>query len=154
MKTSITDKLDALHIDYTIKHHTRPVFTSEDAARERRVRLSQIVKTMLLTNQHGKIVVAVLPGNKRLNLKKLRRLTGSKALRLMDRGSVEHNLGLVAGAIAPVADVLTDLPLYVDPGVFSEATVDISSGDPRAGLELKRKDLKRLVKGATIAEIT
>ena len=154
MKTAVTDKLEALHIGYTIKHHARPVFTSEDAARERSIRLSQIVKTMLLTNRRSEIVVAVLPGDKRLDVKKLKKLTGLKDLRFMDRESVEQRLGLVVGAIAPMADFLAGLPLFVDPGVFAEAVVDISSGDPRAGLELRREDLKRLLKGATIVEIT
>ena len=71
MNTKVTEYLDRLKIPYKIKHHAQSVFTSEDAARERGVRLSQIIKTMLLIDQkHG--VVAVLPAHKKLDLKKLK----------------------------------------------------------------------------------
>ena len=40
MNTEITEKLDELQIEYKIKPHKKPVYTSEDAARERGVRLS------------------------------------------------------------------------------------------------------------------
>jgi prolyl-tRNA editing enzyme YbaK/EbsC (Cys-tRNA(Pro) deacylase) len=84
----------------------------------------------------------------------LKKLTGKKDLRFMDGKSVEKRFGFVVGAIAPVADILAGLLLYVDSGVFEEQFVDISSGDPRAGLELKAVDLRRLLGNATMAEIT
>jgi len=72
----------------------------------------------------------------------------------MGRESVEQKLGLVAGAIAPLGEVFQGIPVFVDPGVFNEALVDISSGDLGAGLELKQEDLRRLLNDATIVEIT
>jgi len=116
--------------------------------------LSQITKTMLLTSGRGQMVTAVLPGDKRLDLKKLKRLTGSKNLRFMDKEAVEKKLGLVAGAIAPLGDLFQGLALFVDPAVFAEEMVDISSGDPRAGLEIRSEDLKNLLQEATITPIT
>ncbi len=59
-KTHLTDFLDEQEIPYRVKYHNKPVFTSEDAAAERGVRLSQIVKTMLLTDGSN-VLVAVLP---------------------------------------------------------------------------------------------
>lgn len=153
MKTAITEKLEAREIPYTVKPHRRPVFTSEDAAAERGVHLSQIIKTMLLGNERGEVVVAVLPGDKRLDVKKLKRLTGSKDLRFMDGTAVQERFGFVVGAIAPVSDILAGLPLFVDPGVYEEEFVDISSGDPCAGLELRSADLKKLLEDAVVAEI-
>lgn len=154
MKTPITEKLDQLHIDYTVKPHSQPVYTSEDAARERGVRLSQIVKTMLLIDRNENMVVAVLPGDKKLNLKKLKKLMGVKDLKFLDRETVEQRLGLVAGAIAPIADFFSGVPLFVDPAVFEEDFVDISSGDPRAGVELTKETLRLLLKGCHITDIT
>jgi prolyl-tRNA editing enzyme YbaK/EbsC (Cys-tRNA(Pro) deacylase) len=154
MKTAVTAKLDSLNIKYTIKPHAKPVFTSEDAARERGVRLSQIVKTMLLLEKSGMVIVAVLPGDRRLDMKKIKKLAGVKDLRFMNKESVEKNLGLVAGAIAPTAELFAGSMVFVDPAVFDEKWVDISSGDPCAGLELAREDLKKLLNNSTIVEIT
>jgi len=153
VKTPVTARLEALGIPYLVKPHARPVFTSEEAARERGVRVSQIVKTMLLISGQGQVIVAVLPGHRRLDVKKVKRLTGIKNLRLVDRQTMEQKLGLVVGAIAPVVEQLEEAPLLVDPGVFAEEAVDISSGAPRAGLELSRRDLQKLLAHGRVADI-
>jgi Cys-tRNA(Pro) deacylase len=153
MKTAIYEKLDALQIQYTVKRHVKPVFTSEDAAKERNVRPSQIVKTMMLMDKNGMILVAVLPGNRQLDLKRLKNLLKVKDLRFVDRKAIEQRLGLVAGAIAPIAELFEGMPIFVDPSVYVEDLVDISSGDPRAGIELKSEDLQTLLKGSVVTEI-
>jgi Cys-tRNA(Pro) deacylase len=151
--TPVTNFLDELQVPYRIKHHSKPVFTSEDAARERRVNLSQIVKTMLLINQDGAVLVAVLPAHKKLDLKKLKKLTGSKNLQFMDKESIEKKTHLIVGAVAPVGKLFMGIPIFVDPSIFDEEFLDISSGDPTAGLELHRDVLKELLSGATFVEI-
>ena len=151
-KTRLTDFLDERKIPYQVKYHSKPVFTSEDAAIERGVRLSQIVKTMLLADGND-ILVAVLPSHKRLDVKKLKKLSGHKNLQFMDKESIERRTGLIVGAVAPIGRVLEGIPLFVDSSVFDEEFLDISSGDPKAGLELHRDDLRNLLKEATIVEI-
>ncbi len=154
MKTVITEKLEALKLNYTVKPHSQPVYTSEAAARERGVRLSQIVKTMLLMDRDERMVVAVLPGDKKLDLKKIKKHMGVKDLRFLDRKTIEQRLGLVAGAIAPIAELFGNIPVLVDPAVFQEDRLDISSGDPRAGLELTRENLRILLKDCNVMKIT
>ena len=153
LKTQLTDFLDEQMIPYRVKYHSKPVFTSEDAAIERGVRLSQIVKTMLLADGND-ILVAVLPSHKRLDVKKLKKLSGHKNLQFMDKESIERRTGLIVGAVAPIGRVMEGIPLFVDPSVFDEEFLDISSGDPNAGLELHRDDLRFLLSGATLIDIT
>ena len=153
IKTVITDLLDGLGIPYEVKPHDAPVFTSDEAARQRGVRLSQIVKTMLLRDKDDSILLAVLPGDRRLDVKKLRKLSGRKNLQLMDRKAIEDRLGVVVGALAPIGPAVAGLAAYIAPAVFEEDRLDISSGDPTAGVELDRDDLKRLLAHATVAEI-
>ena len=152
-KTQLTDFLDAQEIPYRVKYHSKPVFTSEDAAIERGVRLSQIVKTMLLADGND-ILVAVLPSHKRLDVKKLKKLSGLKNLQFMDKESIERRTGLIVGAVAPLGRNLEGIPLFVDLSVFDEEFLDISSGDPTAGLELHRDDLRFLLPGAILIDIT
>ena len=152
-KTQLTDFLDDQKIPYRVKYHSKPVFTSEDAAIERGVRLSQIVKTMLLADGND-ILVAVLPSHKRLDVKKLKKLSGHKNLQFMDKESIERRTGLIVGAVAPIGRGIEGIPVFVDPSVFHEELLDISSGDPNAGLELHRDDLRFLLSGATLIDIT
>ena len=140
-------------IFFKLKFHENPVYTSEDAARERGVRLSQIVKTMILKSSDGGAFVAVLPGDKRLNLQSVKKLIGKKDLSLMAPEAVAATFGLTVGAIAPIGNALAELQTYIDPSVFTEEFVDISSGHPEAGIELKSSDLKRLLRGAAVHPI-
>jgi Cys-tRNA(Pro)/Cys-tRNA(Cys) deacylase len=152
-KTEITEYLDERKITYKVKYHSKPVFTSEEAALERGVKLSQIAKTMLLSDGE-EVIVAVLPAHKRLDVKRLKKLSRHKNLQFMDRGSIEKKTALTVGAVAPIGRVLEGMSIFVDPSVFDEEFLDISSGDPNAGLELHRDVLKELLKEATFAEIT
>lgn len=152
-KTKVTDYLHEQKIPYSSKYHSKPVFTSEEAAIERGVRLSQVVKTMLL-GAGDFVVIAGLPSHKRLDIKKLKKITGNKNLRLMNKGGIEQKTGLTVGAVSPVGSGLESLPIFVDPSVFDEEFLDISSGDPKAGLELHREDLKDLLKEGRFVNIT
>jgi prolyl-tRNA editing enzyme YbaK/EbsC (Cys-tRNA(Pro) deacylase) len=153
METEITRKLDALRVPYKIKPHRMPVFTTEDAARERDVRVSQIVKTMLLVDPNEDIILAVLTGDSRLNVRAIKEYTGRKDLRFMAKSGMEQ-MGLVVGAIAPVDDRFNQLTKFVDPRVFEEDMVDISSGHPQAGIEIKSSCLKRLLDHLLIMSIS
>ena len=153
MQTEITRKFDALQIPYKIKLHRTSVFTSEDAARERGVRISQIVKTMLLIEPNGNVIMAVLPGDRRLNVKAIKQFTGHKDLRFMDKIGMEQ-MGLVVGAIAPVDDRFNHLVKFIDPRVFEEDIIDISSGDPKAGIEIESRYLKDLLDHSVIMPIS
>jgi Cys-tRNA(Pro)/Cys-tRNA(Cys) deacylase len=153
LKTDVMKFLEENQIPYKIKYHQKPVFTSKEAAIERGVRLSQIVKTMLLGNE-GLIILAILPSDRRLDVKKLRILTGRKNLQFMEKELIEQKTGLIMGAVAPIGTRVKGLPVFVDPSVFYEEILDISSGDPNAGIELHRDDLRFLLSGATFIDIT
>ena len=154
MKTDVTDFLDSLSVNYKVLPHSRQVFTSEDAAGQRGVRLSQIVKTMLLTGRGGPVIVAVLPGHKRLDPKRLKTISGDKSLQFMDRGEIEEKFGLTDGALSQIGPPLDALPVYVDPSIFDEEKITISSGDPSAGVEMESNDFRKLLNNAVVAEIT
>jgi len=153
LHTRVTRYLDERSVPYKIKFHSKPVFTSEEAAVERGVRLSQVIKTMLLTDGE-EILIAVLPSDRKLDTKKIKKLTGHKNLQFMGKESIEQKTGLTMGAVAPVGCGFEELHMFVDPSVFEEEFLDISSGDPKAGLELHREDLKDLLKEGRFVNIT
>ena len=66
--------------------------------------------------------------------------------------SIQMPNGLIVGAISPV-DLIGRARIVMDPGVLDEEFVDISSGDPLAGIELASKELRDLL-DAEIAVIT
>lgn len=146
METDVTKILTDRKIDFTIKKHQKEVFTCEDAARERNVRVSQIVKTMVGKDEKGNYHVCLIPGDKILKLKKVRKEAGGIKIDLVNPQELAKELNLTVGAISPLI-FPEGTKFYIDPTVLNEDLVDISSGKPEAGVELKSNDLVRIVDG-------
>jgi Cys-tRNA(Pro) deacylase len=152
MQREVIEYLESIGISFKIKPHSNPVYTSEDAARERGVQLSQIVKTMIGQDGEGKIHVAMIPGDKILKLKRLRQVAGSIRIELSEPTELESRFGLTVGAISPIQFINTDSRFYMDKSVLDEEFVNISSGKPDAGVELSSRNLRDIL-NATVCEI-
>ncbi|MBF0137589.1 MAG: YbaK/EbsC family protein [Magnetococcales bacterium] len=140
MKTSVTKFLDDLKVDYTVKPHQKEAFTSEDAAHERGIRLSQIVKCMVGHDEHGNLYVMLIPGDRILKLKKVREVAGGVRIHLVPPDELVKTFGVTIGAISPV-QFYQKSKIFMDHTIFEEDDVDISSGDLCAGIELKADKL-------------
>lgn len=74
VSTIVTRILDDAGVEYRIKMHNEQALTATEAARQRGVRLSQIVKAMLVRTQPGAFNAALIPDEQRLHLKQLARV--------------------------------------------------------------------------------
>jgi Cys-tRNA(Pro)/Cys-tRNA(Cys) deacylase len=135
----VTRPLDEAGVQFTIKPHEEIALTSSDAAEHRGVRVSQIVKCMVARSEQGDLCVALLPGDRTLKLRKVRKVVGSP-LALVDPEELANEMGLTVGAISPL-QLVGKARIFMDPTVLEEELVDISSGDLRAGIELPSKAL-------------
>lgn len=140
VKTDVTDHLDEMKVRYVVKPHREAALTAEAAARERGVRVSQIVKCMIGETESGRLVAMLIPGDKRLKSSKARKRVGASSLKLVAPERLVADFGLVVGAISPTQLVGRAL-ILADPTVLAQERITISSGDPLAGLELSAHDL-------------
>ena len=124
METVVTRFLSDRGVPYKLKRHLHPAYNCEEAARERGVRVSQIVKCMVGMDIEGDLHVMLIPGDKILKLKKVRSLAGGIKIDLMCREALAENFGVVVGAISPTqfAGIAT---FYMDHSVFLEDDIDI-----------------------------
>lgn len=152
MKTNAMRILEKKGINFIVKRHSRPVFTSAEAANERGIKLSQIVKTMVVLTIKGENIIALIPGDRELNLFRLGKLVGTKKATLVSRDEVKRLTGYKAGAVSPIG-MRKRFPVIMDERILNEELVDVSSGQPDAGIELRSKDLLDLTK-ATLARIS
>jgi prolyl-tRNA editing enzyme YbaK/EbsC (Cys-tRNA(Pro) deacylase) len=152
ISSAALDYLNSQGASCTLKPHERPALTCELAAEERGVRLSQIVKCMIGETDQGELVALLLPGDRKLKSSKARKWLNAKSLQLVTPELLKTEHGLIVGAISPV-DLIGRARIVMDPGVLDEEFVDISSGDPLAGIELPSKELRDLL-DAEIAVIT
>ncbi len=140
--TSVVRALDARGIGYRLLPHSEPVFTVEAAAQQRGVVKEEMVKSILLRDRKGKHVMACVTGDARLDPHAVRAHLGEgwKRLRFATAEEIREVTGFVQGAVAPVG--LPDgIPVLFDREIGECEKVNISSGDPMAGLELGTRDL-------------
>ncbi len=155
-RTKITDLLDTNHITYRLLPHTEPVFTVEAAAAQRGVVKEEMVKSILLKEKKGqRYVMACVTGDARLDPKAVRahlpETDGWKRLTFATAAEIQEVTGYVQGAVAPLC-LPDNVPVMFDDTIARCQKVNISSGDPMAGLELDPQDLIRLA-AAQIASI-
>jgi Cys-tRNA(Pro)/Cys-tRNA(Cys) deacylase len=153
--TPVTRALEAAAVPYRVLLQRAPALTVESAASARGVAPREMVKSLLLREKKGagRFVLACLPGDRQLDLKAVRASLGEGWRRLCFASDAElfEQTGLRRGAVAPVA-LRTDLPILFDPSIATRALVNISSGDPSAGVELDARALITLT-GARLAPI-
>ena len=142
VRTKIIDLLDAQKIGYRLLQHSEPVFTVEEAAAQRGVSKDEMVKSILLRDKDEHYVMACVLGYSRVNPKAVRTYVPSEWRRLSFATAEEilSVTGCVQGAVAPLG-LPDSVPVIFDAAITQCQKVNISSGDPAAGLELNTQDL-------------
>jgi Cys-tRNA(Pro)/Cys-tRNA(Cys) deacylase len=103
----------------------------------------RIFKTLLARLDGARLAVAILPVQRRLDLKALATAVGSKRARLAEAPEAERATGYVVGGISPLGQ-RRRLPTFVDDSALPLPRIYVSGG--RRGLEigLAPADLARL----------
>ena len=108
---------------------------SEDAASALGVPLCSVLKTLILIGREGPLA-AVIRGCDRLSMKKLRKVSGAKRLRMARPEEVERITGFPVGGVPPFAPAALGMPRFVDEAVLSQGEVYGAAGSPKAGVRL------------------
>jgi Cys-tRNA(Pro) deacylase len=145
LTTRITAFLDEAGVSYRVLPHSEPVFTVEAAAQQRGVRQEEMVKSILVRDRKRRDVMACVTGDAQLDPKAVRAVLPEdwKRLSFASRDEIFEVTGFVQGAVAPLC-LPEEMPVVFDEAIGRLERVNISSGDPMAGLELRPIDLLRL----------
>lgn len=124
-----------------------------DAARALDVDPAHVYKTLVArTDAPGTpLAVALVPADRRLDLKALAETFGAKRAALADVAAAERATGYVVGGISPLGQRRA-LPTVVDASAVGMATVYVSAGRRGLELALAPADLVRLT-GARVAAV-
>ncbi|KKC98258.1 regulatory protein [Photobacterium halotolerans] len=143
MDTPITRYLQQEGIDFLLLPHHKPARTIQEAAAERGVEAHRLVKSILLRDMGGLHVLACVPGTRQVDPKKVRTLLNCRRMTCADAQDVEDVTGLTIGTVAPIG-LKQPLPVIFDRSLCEYQTVNISSGNRMAGIELAMSDLVQL----------
>lgn len=110
---------------------------------------AEAAKCIVLLVKFGKkvsrFVLAVVPGDARVNMEALQRLMGASTVRFAEAGAAEALAGSGSGTILPFA-FDPALELIVDPDVAASATMYFNAGRLDRSLALDTADYLRLAR--------
>ena len=107
---------------------------------------AQIFKTLVAVGNKTGPVVAVIPSNQELDLKKIAKESGNKKIEMLHLKDLENLTGYIRGGCSPVG-MKKLFPTYFDQSALNFATIMVSAGKRGVQMELAPNDLAGLVRG-------
>lgn len=141
------DEIHTFLDDHKVPYHVlthKPVYTSEQAAAVRGLSLSKGAKSLLLKSGE-QFILCIIPGNMRLDSKKVKKITGRKNLRFATSEEVVAVMGCEIGACYPFGNLL-GIPMLVDQSFEHHSTISFNPGSHVESIKILWKDYVSVVK--------
>ena len=128
------------------KRHTRTV---ADAEKQLEVSRERIIKSMLLIDENGHPILAIVTGDKKVDKKKLAEILKVRKIEISDAKEVVQLTGYESGALPPVGHK-TQIRTFIDHKVMTFKSVFGGGGEVDCLLEINPHDIKRLVNAEVV----
>ena len=126
----VAETLRALGVETTVIEFAQTTRTAQDAAVAIGTTVGQIVKSLVFLAD-GRPVLALVSGTNRLDLAKLRLLSGAARVDRADADAVRAATGYAIGGVPPVGHA-QPLPVFLDRDLLQYDTVYAAAGTPFA----------------------
>lgn len=115
-----------------------------EAAQKLGIEQQQVFKTIVLETDQKKLIVAIVPVDNQVNLKKLAKACKVKKMIMADKIKVQASTGYILGGVSPLGQKKR-LPTFINDSALTHQKIYISAG--RRGLEvsLAANDLSLLI---------
>jgi Ala-tRNA(Pro) deacylase len=133
----VCELLESRGAAYDVLRHA-PVYTSEEAAAVRGTPLASGAKA-LICKADDRFVMFVLPADRKLASKAVRKAGGIKSLRFASRDEVEQRTGLTPGSIPPFGG-LFDLETWCDERLAEQPRINFNAGDHAVSISMSYAD--------------
>ena len=148
--TQLVELLQSNNLEYELIEH-EPVYTSSEAASIRGLGLKNGAKSLLI-KVDDVFMMFVLPGDQKLDSKKLKNLTGSKKIRFATPDEVEEITGTQIGAVYPFGEI-AGVPMFVDQKLSESEIVAFNPGVHNKSIIMKWTDYQK-ASNAQIVDIS
>ena len=148
LEEKIVRLLEENKIAYDVVAH-EPVYTNPAMAAALNVTEAETVKSLVLKTKEGKLIVLVLPGNKKVDWKQAAAGAKTKKVSFAKPDEVSQMVGCEVGCVPPFGH-LTTLPIYMDPDLTKKNVVYFNPGVHHKSFKIKAWDLKKLCKPSII----
>lgn len=153
MKTIAARMLDQLKIAYELREYE----VSEDeldavtVARKVNMPPEATFKTLVARGDKTGVVMACIPGNAELDLKKFASATGNKRVELVAVKEIQSLTGYIRGGVSPLG-TKKKYPFYLDQSALDHERISVSAGQRGLQMILTPADLQRAA-AATLADL-
>ena len=137
----IEELLNARGVAFEVLRHEQ-VYTSEEAAEIRGTPLASGAKA-LVCKADGRFVMFVIPADRKLASREVRRARRWRKLRFADRDEVKGLTGLEPGSIPPFGS-LFGLPTLCDERLGENETINFNAGDHSISVSMQYEDYVRV----------
>lgn len=134
--------LDKNKINYTLLDH-EPTPTSKDSARVRGTSEDQGAKAIILRSE-GEFLLCVLPGNEKIDLKKLRLIINKRSLSLATREEVLKITNCVPGEVPPFGNIFK-IKTFVDKTLLKNEKIAFNAGLMTRSIIMNTQDFLKIV---------
>jgi Cys-tRNA(Pro)/Cys-tRNA(Cys) deacylase len=148
--------LEAHHIPYQgVTYEVIEHLSAAEVAAALGLDAGQAFKTLVALPErpHAKPLLALVPGDSTLDLKKLAAASGEKKVRMASHREAEGLTGLEKGGISPLALMDKGWSVYIDETAVLYDRIEISAGRVGAGVLVDAESLIQLLTAA-LADLT
>jgi Cys-tRNA(Pro)/Cys-tRNA(Cys) deacylase len=154
MKNNVTRLLDKRKIPYTAFELPAEKLGAVRTAELLGVPPEIVFKTIVCKREgRGKLILAVVPGNREVDLKKLAKAAGEKKVHLTTQKEAEALTRLQAGGISPLALLNRGFQTVLDESAQNHGEIHVSGGQRGLNIRLPVADLIALT-NARVADIS
>jgi len=136
--------LDSREIKYERFQHA-PVYTCPKMAEYLHTDEARIAKSMIMKKGGGGYLLAVLPGNMKVDFAKLAKIVGARAVSLAPVEEAQKIAGCTVGSVHPLGNLL-NLDTYFDKMLTTYDAVFFNPGSHTMSVKIETRDLVNLVK--------
>lgn len=153
-KTNAVRFLEQKKIPFTLLEYefSENHLGAKNAADELGIDVSSIYKTLVAVGNKTGPIVAVVPGDKELDLKKIAKVSGNKKVDMLPMKELEPLTGYIHGGCSPVG-MKKQLPTYFAKEAESLAEIRCSAGMRGLQLSINPNELIKLLR-ASYEDIT
>ena len=151
---NVTRFLDSRKVPYSVFELPQEKLGGEETARLLNAPPEIIFKSIVILRKgSGKPILAVVPGNQEVDLKKLAKAVGEKKVTPSTQKEAENITKLQAGGISPLALINRGFEIVIHRSVQDFELVHVSGGELGVNIRLSSSDLINITK-AKVADIS
>jgi Cys-tRNA(Pro) deacylase len=147
----VIEALQAAGFKPAVTRFSRGTETADASAREIGVHVSRIIKSMVVSAD-GKPVLALLPGDRRADLKAIAKFVGARRVRLAHPEQVINWTGFPVGAVPPVGHV-RPIQVLLDEGIPMDGDIYPAAGEKNNAFKTTFRNLLEIT-GGTVCGIS